>query len=102
MSVAALQELGYTVRQAGDATEALAVLDAEPDVRLMLTDIVMPGMSGRELAARVRRKYPHIGIILVTGYEPDRPTDGGPAVLHKPFGVRQLALRVRQELEQAA
>lgn len=102
MSVAALQDMGYTVRQAGDAAEALALLDAEPDVRLMLTDIVMPGMSGRDLATLVARKHPHIGIILVTGYEPDQPAEDGPAVLHKPFGVSQLALRVRQQLEQAA
>lgn len=102
MSVAALQDLGYTVRQAADANEALALLDAEPDVRLMLTDIVMPGMSGRELAALVTRTYPHIGIILVTGYEPDQPAEEGPAILHKPFGVSLLALRVRQELEQSA
>jgi CheY-like chemotaxis protein len=100
-TVEALRSLGYTVRHAADAREALAILETEPGVRLMLTDIVMPGMNGRMLAERVSRTYPQVRILLATGY--DRDVDGadGHRILRKPFGIDQLARRVRCALDVA-
>ena len=95
----ALRSLGYTVRGAADASEALAVLRLQSDIRLMLSDIVMPGMNGRELAARVAREYPRVRILLATGYEREQKGAHDERILHKPFGVGELARRVRGELD---
>ena len=56
VSVDALRELGYTVLQAADAHQALAVLALQPEIDLLFTDVVMPDMNGRQLAAKARRR----------------------------------------------
>lgn len=101
-NVEALRSLGYTVRHAADAREALSILETQPGVRLMLTDIVMPGMNGRELADRVNRTHPEVRIVLVTGYERERVESDEHRILHKPFGIGELARRVRCELDSVA
>ncbi len=98
-TVETLRSLGYTVRHAGDALEALAILDTQPGVRLMLTDIVMPGMNGRELAKRVSETHPEIRVLLTTGYEREKIDGAEDRILYKPFGFGELARRVRQELD---
>lgn len=101
-NVEALRSLGYTVRHAADAREALSILETQPGVRLMPTDIVMPGMNGRELAERVSRTHPEIRILLATGYERERVDSDEHRILHKPFGIGELARRVRRELDSVA
>ncbi|MFO1070122.1 MAG: response regulator [Geminicoccaceae bacterium] len=84
MSTAAmLQDLGHSVREAGDADEALALLEAGPDDVLM-TDIGLPGMSGTELAAAALSRWPALRVVFVSGQEPA----GGPS---RPDGARVLA-----------
>lgn len=101
-NVEALRSLGYTVRHASDASEALNILDTQPGIRLMLTDIVMPGMNGRDLAERVARSHPDIRVLLATGFERDRVEADEGRILRKPFNVGELARRVRRELDFAA
>lgn len=101
-NVEALRSLGYTVRHAANAEEALRILETQPGVRLMLSDIVMPGMNGRDLAQRVSRTHPDVRIVLVTGYERNNVDSDEHPILRKPFGIGQLARRVRHELDLAA
>ena len=57
VSVDALRELGYTVVQASDGNQALAVLAVQPEVGLLFTDVVMSGISGRHLACHMKNDY---------------------------------------------
>jgi CheY-like chemotaxis protein len=69
-----LTDSGYEVIVAADADEAIAVLEARDDIRIMITDVNMPGsMDGLRLAAAVRKRWPPIKIIVATGK--DRPAD---------------------------
>lgn len=101
-NVEALRGLGYTVLHSADAAEALTVLETQPGVRLMLTDIVMPGMNGRELAKRVTHAHPEVRILLATAYEGEEIGTDEHRMLRKPFGIGELARRVRHELDLAA
>lgn len=104
MSVDALRSLGYTVVQASDGEQALAVLAIQPRVDLLFTDIVMPGMNGRQLADAAREQRPDLKVLFTTGYTRNAVVhngvlDPGVAFISKPFGVDQLALKVRQVLD---
>ena len=104
MSVDALRTLGYTVVQASDGTQALAVLAIQPRVDLLFTDIVMPAMNGRELADRARKQQPSLRVLFTTGYTRNAVVhngvlDPGVAFISKPFGIDQLAVKVRQVLD---
>ena len=101
-NVEALRSLGYTVRHADSAEDALTLLDSQPGVKLLMTDIVMPGMNGRDLAKKVATWFPEIRILLVTGFEREQLPADESRILRKPFGVGELARRVRVELDSAA
>jgi PAS domain S-box-containing protein len=98
-----LEERGYRVLEATDGVEALARLErAGADVRLLLTDVVMPGMDGRELAARALERRPDLRVLLVSGYAPDivQGAHGAPhPFLQKPIVPEVLAHRVREVLD---
>jgi signal transduction histidine kinase/CheY-like chemotaxis protein len=102
-SVAALTELGYGVREARSGIEALAVLANDPAVTLLFTDVVMPGLDGRQLAERALRQRPDLKILSTTGYAPDGEhetlADDHPAMLRKPFSYEALARKVRDMLD---
>jgi CheY-like chemotaxis protein len=89
--------LGYRILEAARASAALAVLEAERDIDLMLTDIVMPGeMNGIELAAAARQRRPALRILFTSGYAEDLAA-GSPIadrVLQKPYRFEELADRV--------
>jgi two-component system, response regulator PdtaR len=71
-----LGEAGYNVIEAVNSTEALELLDARPDVSLMLTDVRMPGeLDGYTLSRLVGMKYPAIGIIVISGDSPPGESD---------------------------
>jgi CheY-like chemotaxis protein len=64
----ALRDVGLDVRLAGDADEAIAILDANPSIEVLLTDIRMPGsMDGIRLAHHVRKRWPPVKIIVISG-----------------------------------
>ncbi len=103
-NVEALRELGYTVLHASSGNEALAVLRRQEGVRLLLTDVMMPGMTGRKLAELVSGTWPDVKVLYATGYAADAivhdgRVDPGVAVLIKPFGFDQLAHKVRSVLD---
>ena len=99
-----LEELGYEVLVATDAGHALSLLgDAQVD--LLFTDIVMPGgMSGVELADRVRARYPKMRVLFTSGFTQPGTLglDAGDALLSKPYRKLDLAVRLRQILDPPA
>jgi CheY-like chemotaxis protein len=101
--VLALQ--GYRVLSAGDGEEALRIAAAEPDIGLLLTDVVMPRMGGRELAERIVGIRPDLRILFATGYTDDailqhKLSEHGVRVIQKPYTRDSLARKVRQVLDE--
>ncbi|MBS0356390.1 MAG: PAS-domain containing protein [Proteobacteria bacterium] len=88
-----LTELGYPVLEAGNGIEAKAMLEAVEDIALLVSDTVMPGLGGRELAAEARALRPELPILLITGYATGEPPAGMPDIptLRKPFERSALA-----------
>lgn len=97
-----LRSAGYRVLTAKNAAEAMRIYEARGDeVELLLSDVVLPGESGRVLAERLRRENPWLKILLVTGYaEHMGPRDTlQEECLAKPFSTEVLLGRVRQLLD---
>jgi two-component system cell cycle sensor histidine kinase/response regulator CckA len=94
-----LDTLGYTVLATGSPEEALA-LAQQHDLQLVLTDVVMPGMNGRELARKVRALQP-VGVVLMSGYAAGLTQDLEPheRFLQKPLMRNELALALRSALQ---
>ncbi|CAA9535791.1 MAG: hypothetical protein AVDCRST_MAG91-3398 [uncultured Sphingomonadaceae bacterium] len=104
MSVEAMRDLGYTVVHAGGGGEALRTLREHPGIRLLVTDVVMPEMNGRELADAALRFAPDLKLLFTTGYTRDAivkdgRVDEGVELLAKPFTLEQLAVKVRSVLD---
>jgi CheY-like chemotaxis protein len=86
-----LEELGIAGTEAGDGPQALSLLESDGDIDVMLTDLGLPGMSGQELVAEVRKLRPDLKIVVATGYSNEsRPSFDGVSVLIKPFDLGQL------------
>lgn len=105
LSVAALRDLGYTVLHASSGPAALTVLEANPGVALLFTDVVMPEMSGRQLADAAKRRYPQIKVLYTTGYTQNAivhngVVDADARLLLKPYSLAELARKVRAALDE--
>jgi CheY-like chemotaxis protein len=100
-----LKDLNYRVLSAGSAQAALTILlQEEHKVNLLLTDVVMPGINGRELGRRARQMRPDLKILYMTGYSRNAVVhqgrlDDGVDLLEKPVTQAKLALRVREILD---
>jgi two-component system CheB/CheR fusion protein len=91
--------LGYTVLEAGDGPEALELARSK-SVDLLLSDMVMPKMNGRELARQLRQEQPGVRVMFISGYTPEEGQDsGGDAFLPKPFSREELAQKIRDLLD---
>jgi CheY-like chemotaxis protein len=104
MSVEALRELGYTVVHAQTPSEALKILAGQPHLALLFSDIVMPEMTGRELAEHMVALRPGLRVLFTTGYTQNAIVhhgivDRGTAFLPKPFTLDQLARKVRAVID---
>jgi signal transduction histidine kinase len=101
VAAAIVEELGFTVLTAPGASAALRLL-AEQEVELVITDIVMPEMTGLELAKEVRERLPGLPILFASGYA-DVATFGAElseaTVLKKPFRIAEVAERIRDMLK---
>jgi CheY-like chemotaxis protein len=99
-----LERAGYTVLAAADAESAIAIADRHPGhIHLLVTDIVLPGVSGRELAARLGIHRPAIKVLYVSGTTDGslarhRMLEPGTAFLEKPFSLDRLLRAVRRAL----
>jgi PAS domain S-box-containing protein len=100
-----LRDLNYRVVPASSAQAALTILlQEEPKVDLLLTDVVMPGINGRELGRRAQQIRPGIKILYMTGYSRNAVVhqgrlDEGVELLEKPISQAKLALRLREMLD---
>lgn len=94
-----LEGEGYTVLDTSDPLEARRIATSEP-VHLLLTDVVMPIMSGLELAQHVEAASPPTKVLLMSGYMTAPIKGSGRALLPKPFTMGQLLGAVRQTLDQ--
>jgi CheY-like chemotaxis protein len=104
MVCAMLTQDGYQCLEAGDGAEALRVLEDGSNVQLVLTDLVMPRMSGSDLARHLSRTRPTLRIMLMSGFTDDpvvRSVDRNSVVfLAKPFTAAALKEKVREALDQ--
>ena len=100
-----LQELGYRVLKAPDATSALSVIESGAAIDLLFTDVVMPGsLKSAELAKKAKERIPGIGVLFTSGYTENSIVHGGrldPGVhlLSKPYSREDLARKIRYVLD---
>ena len=102
-SVEALRDLGYNVLEADGAAAALRLLATRPDIRLMMTDVVMPDVNGRKLADEALKRRPDLKVLFMTGYTRNAIVHNGvldPDVhlISKPFTQAQLGAKLRELL----
>ena len=103
-SVEVLREHGYIIHAAADGASALRLLESDSNIRLLFTDVVLPGgMNGRELADEARRRRPDLKVLYATGYTRNAiihqgRLDAEVELLTKPFTAEALARKIRQVL----
>jgi CheY-like chemotaxis protein len=95
-----LRELGYSCIEAGDGHAALPMLTSNARLDLMITDVGLPGLNGRQLAEIARQHRPDLRILFVTGYAEQATgktqfLEPGMQMVTKPFAVDELALKIR-------
>ena len=99
-----LEALGYRVIAAADPTKATETAERyEGAIHLLLTDVLMPGMNGRELAQRVRERRPDIRVLYMSGHTEDSIAESGlvepgALLISKPFTHDSLARKLREAL----
>ncbi|MBV8118834.1 MAG: CHASE3 domain-containing protein, partial [Alphaproteobacteria bacterium] len=99
----ALRALGYSVFEATEGQTALRILDENPGIALLFTDVGLPGLNGRGLAEEARRRSPNLKILYTTGYARNAIVhngilDAGVDLLGKPFTTEALARKLEQML----
>jgi PAS domain S-box-containing protein len=105
VTVTVLRRHGYTVLAANSGRAALARLEEHGgDIDLLLTDVVMPDMNGKELAAQVSARVPTVKVLFMSGHDGSVVADHGVldehvALIVKPFSIQALAMRVRRLLD---
>src|SRR5512145_894649 len=100
-----LEKLGYRVLSAQDPEKALSIACAhEGEIDLLLTDVVMPGMNGRDLKEQIRAVYPEIRTLFMSGYTSDVIAHRGVLeeevrFIQKPFSINDLGPKIRDALK---
>jgi signal transduction histidine kinase/ActR/RegA family two-component response regulator len=97
-----LRDFGYEVLEAGDAAAGFTLLERHRSIALLLTDIGLPGASGRALAERAAGLRPGLPVILITGHAGEEPVPPGAGLLRKPISAADLARAIRTALDDAA
>jgi CheY-like chemotaxis protein len=106
-AVRILLAAGYLVLDAADADEALTLMEANPTVAVLFTDIIMPGMNGFALADLALQRWPGLRVLFTTTREKLRDVDNHPGllpgiILLKPYGSKELAAAIEKTLMRAA
>jgi CheY-like chemotaxis protein len=101
-----LDDLGYRILEAEDGPSALAILQSGAPIHLLITDVGLPGMNGRQLADFARMTSPSLPILFMTGYIADEAEraarlEAGMAMISKPFTVESLARCLHQVFQDA-
>jgi CheY-like chemotaxis protein len=105
--VEVLSELGYRAIEAADGPKGLEILQSNRRIDLLVTDIGLPGLNGRQVADGGRVSRPDLKILFMTGYAENATLapgflDPGTAIITKPFAIDALAARVRSLIEAPA
>ena len=100
-----LKELGYRAHEAEDAKSALPLLESDMRIDLLVTDVGLPGMNGRQLAEIARQHRPGLKVLFMTGYaqkaaERQGFLEDGMDMVAKPFSIEQLAGKIRTMISQ--
>ncbi|CAK9889560.1 MULTISPECIES: response regulator [Pseudomonas] len=96
LTVEVLEELGYQVLQAADAQAALEILtDSQQSLALMLTDVGLPDMNGKDLAVKARELRPALPVLFASGYGDNLDVPAGMHQIAKPFSIDQLRDKVQ-------
>jgi CheY-like chemotaxis protein len=103
-AVRLVRGLGYTVRCASGGQEALRMLASDPNCDILFSDVMMPGLSGGELARTARLLLPRLAVVFVTGHHEDAAVEslqreGSVIVLAKPYRRQVVADALRHSLE---
>ena len=104
MTVAMLNRQGYTVFSASNGTEALEIIDSQKcSVDLLLTDVVMPDMNGKELYSKLSKKCPDVKVLYMSGYTDNviahrGVLDEGIHFIQKPFSIQGLSIKIREAM----
>lgn len=103
IAAASLQELGYTVLHTSSGSHALELLSSNPQITLLMTDILMPGIGGRQLVDAALKVRPDLKVLFMTGYTRSAVVhngmlDQGVNFLPKPFTLEELGNKMRQVL----
>ncbi len=104
LATLALEGAGYTVRAAASPEEAIRAASEMPRIDLIVTDVIMPLMNGRDLAEWLVERHPNGKVLFMSGYTDDTLLAHGVAVrdiafIHKPFTPTTLVQRVREVLD---
>jgi PAS domain S-box-containing protein len=99
-----LHELGYRVLEAASGPDAMSVMEGMPHIDLLVTDVGLPGMNGRELAEHARQQRPALKVLFMTGYAEKAAIRSdfigdGMDLITKPFAVDHLAAKIREMIE---
>lgn len=98
-----LESWGYRVIEAHSGYEAIEIFARNGEsVQLVLTDVIMPGMTGRQLASELLGRRPDVRIVFMSGYPNDQLNDQDVAFLPKPFNPASLSRMIRKELDRPA
>jgi CheY-like chemotaxis protein len=101
----ALRQLGYTVYDACNGVEALALSqNGHPPMDLLISDVIMPEMGGKELADRLKTIWPQTKVLFTSGYTDNHIVHSGTLnkgvnFIHKPFSIESLSLKIREVLD---
>jgi CheY-like chemotaxis protein len=101
--LAQLHSLGYVTLDAANATEALALVDTGRPFDLLFTDVIMPGMNGRQLADEIAKTRPGLRVLFTSGYTENAiihhgRLDEGVLLLAKPYRKSDMAIMIRKAL----
>jgi PAS domain S-box-containing protein len=104
LAAGTLRRAGYTVMEANCGERAIEIASSYAGlIHMLVTDVVLPGLNGRQVAGKLRAKRPGLRVLFVSGYTADTISEhgvsvGGNDLMYKPFGMRALVERVRQIL----
>jgi CheY-like chemotaxis protein len=96
-----LEELAYRTIEAGSADEAMPVIRSDQQIDLLISDVGLPGMNGRQLAEIVREHRPRLPILFVTGYAENAAIRAGflgtgMSMITKPFAIETLSVKIAE------
>jgi CheY-like chemotaxis protein len=98
-----LEELGYQAIETANGRQAVPILESSRHLDLLISDVGLPGLNGRQLAEIAREQRPELPILFMTGYarqaaDQGEFLDGGMEIISKPFGIEQLGRRIGEIL----